>query len=67
MKSKKESAIKEIVNKMVKTKKDEKTRILARRKAQKKGKSIATDKSTASSKKPTRPSRKISKKRSSVK
>ena len=46
--------------------KDEKIRNNTRRKAQKKGKSIATDKSKTSTLKSSRPSRKITKKRSSV-
>jgi len=67
MSSKKQSVMKKIFEDMEKTKKGEKTRILARRKAQKKGKTIVANKSTKKMKKPTRPSRKITKKRSSVK
>jgi len=51
---------------LVKLQKEEKNRNSARRKAQKIGKSIATDKSNPRTKKPTRPARKITKKRSSV-
>ena len=46
--------------------KEEKTRIGARRKAQKTGKSIATDKSKPKTTKPTRPARKVTKKRASI-
>ena len=54
----KQKAIKEIFEKMQKTKKDEKTRIQARRKAQKKGKSIATQKTPKkSTRKPIREGR----------
>jgi len=49
-----------------KLQKDEKTRIAARRKAQKKDKSIATDKSKPKTSKPTRPARKVTKKRASI-
>ena len=49
-----------------KLQKEEKTRNSARRKAQKKGRSIATDKSKSRVTKPTRPARKITKKRASV-
>ncbi len=49
-----------------KLKKEEKTRNTSRRKAQKKGKSISTDKSKYSVKKSVRPARKITKKRVSV-
>jgi len=63
----KQKAIKEIYEKMKKTKKDEKTRIQARRKAQKKGKSIATQKNPKkSTRKPIREGRKVTKKRSSI-
>lgn len=52
---------------MQQTKKHEKTRIQARRKAQKKGKSIATQKSPSkSTRKPIREGRKVTKKRSSI-
>ena len=52
---------------MQQTKKHEKTRIQARRKAQKKGKSIATQKSpNKSTRKPIREGRKVTKKRSSI-
>ncbi len=67
MPSKKQKAIKEIFEKMQQTKKLEKTRIQARRKAQKKGKSIATQKSPKkSTRKPIREGRKVTKKRSSI-
>ncbi len=49
-----------------KLQKNEKIRISARRKAQKKGKSIATDKSKPKTTKPTRPARKVTKKRASI-
>lgn len=52
--------------KIEKLKKEEKTRNTSRRKAQKKGKSISTDKSKYSVKKSVRPARKITKKRVSV-
>ncbi len=51
---------------LVRLQKEEKTRNSARRKAQKTGKSIATDKSKPRTKKPTRPARKVTKKRASV-
>ena len=52
---------------MQQTKEHEKIRIQARRKAQKKGKSIATQKSpTKSTRKPIREGRKVTKKRSSI-
>jgi hypothetical protein len=67
MPSKKQKAIKEIFEKMQKTKKHEKTRIQARRKAQKKGKSIATQKNPKkSTRKPVRERGKVTKKRSSI-
>lgn len=66
MPSKKQKAIKEIFEKMQQTKKHEKIRIQARRKAQKKGKSIATQKSIKSTRKPIREGRKVTKKRSSI-
>lgn len=66
MPSKKQKAIKEIFEKMQQTKNLEKIRIKARKKAQKKGKSIATQKSPTSTKKPIRESRKVTKKRSSI-
>lgn len=66
MPSNKHKAIKEIYEKMQKTKNDEKTRIQARRKAQKKGKSLATQKRTKPKSKPIREGRKVTKKRSSV-
>lgn len=47
-------------------KKEEETRNSARRKAQKTGKSIATEKSKPNTTKPTRPARKVTKKRASV-
>ncbi len=49
-----------------KLKKEEKTRNTSRRKAQKKGKSLVTDKSKYKTKKSIRPARKITKKRVSV-
>ena len=49
-----------------KIQKNEKIRITARRKAQKIGKSIATDKSKPKTTKPTRPARKVIKKRASI-
>lgn len=52
--------------KLEKLKKEEKTRNTSRRKAQKKGKSISTDKSKYTVKKSVRPTRKVSKKRVSV-
>lgn len=67
MPSKRQNAIKEIFEKMQKTKKDEETRIQARRKAQKKGKSIAEQKSPSKPLgKPLREKRKVAKKRSSI-
>ncbi len=64
---KKQKTIKEIFEKMQQTKKHEKIRIQARRKAQKKGKSIATQKSlNKSTRKPIRKGRKVTKKRSSI-
>lgn len=51
---------------LVKLQKGEKTRNSARRKAQRTGKSIATDKSKSRTRKPTRPARKVTKKRASV-
>ena len=45
---------------------EEKTRNSARRKAQKKGKSIATDKPKLKTAKPSKPARKVTKKRASV-
>lgn len=51
---------------LVRLQKEEKTRNFTRRKAQKTGKSIATDKSKPRTKKPTRPARKVTKKRASV-
>lgn len=49
-----------------KLQKNEKIRIAARRKAQKIGKSITTDKSKPRTTKPTRPARKVTKKRASI-
>ncbi len=49
-----------------KLQKNEKIRNAARRKAQKIGKSIATDKSKPRTTKPTRPARKVTKKRVSI-
>ena len=49
-----------------KLQKNEKVRITARRKAQKVGKSIVTDKSKPKTTKPTRPARKVTKKRASI-
>ncbi|MFB5628351.1 MAG: hypothetical protein ACE5RR_00275 [Nitrosarchaeum sp.] len=49
-----------------KLQKNEKIRNTARRKAQKVGKSIATDKSKPKTTKPTRPVRKVTKKRASI-
>ncbi|MFB5605273.1 MAG: hypothetical protein ACE5R5_02680 [Nitrosarchaeum sp.] len=49
-----------------KLQKNEKIRNTARRKAQKVGKSIATDKSKPKTTKPTRPARKVTKKRASI-
>jgi hypothetical protein len=67
MASKKQVAIKEIFEEMQQTKKHEKIRIQVRRKAQKKGKSIATQKSPKkSTRKPIREGRKLIKKRSSI-
>ena len=66
MPSKKQKAIKEIYEKMQKIKKQEKTRIQVRRKAQKKGKSIATQKRAKPTKKPIREGRKVTKKHSSI-
>lgn len=60
------NAMKEMQEKMEKDKEEEKIRIKARSTSQKKGKSIATDKKKPSEKKPTRPARKVTKKRSSV-
>ena len=51
---------------LVKLQKEEKTRNSARRKAQKTGKSIVTDKSKSRARKPTRPARKVTKKRASI-
>ena len=52
--------------KIEKLKKEEKTRNASRRTAQKKGKSLTTDKPKLKSKKSIRPARKITKKRVSV-
>jgi len=52
--------------KLKKLQKEEKTRNTARRKAQMKGRSIATDKPKLSSKKPTRLARRTAKKRVAV-
>ena len=49
-----------------KLKKSEETRNTARRKAQKKGKSIATDKPKLKLTKPVKPARKVTKKRASI-
>lgn len=49
-----------------KLQKEEKTRNSVRRKAQKIGKSIATEKSNPKTVRPTRPARKVTKKRASV-
>lgn len=49
-----------------KLQKEEKTRNSARRKAQKKGKSIATDKPKLNTMKTSKPARKVTKKRASV-
>ena len=57
MPSKKQIAIKEIFERMQKTKEHEKTRVQARRKAQKKGKSIATQKASGKKPKPVRQKR----------
>lgn len=51
---------------LAKLQREEKTRNSVRRKAQKIGKSIATDKSKPRTRKPTRPARKVTKKRDSV-
>ena len=51
---------------LVKLQKEEKTRNSARRKAQKTGRSISTDKSKPRTRKPTRPARKVTKKRASI-
>ena len=63
---KKENAIREIFEKMQENKTNEKIRISSRRKAQKKGKSIATQKSPKKVNRPVRQKRKVTKKRSSV-
>ena len=66
MPSKKQNAVREIFKKMEETKTNEKIRISSRRKAQKKGKSIATQKSPKKVNKPIRQKRRVTKKRSSV-
>lgn len=66
MSLKKQKAVKEIFEKMQQTRKLEKIRIEARKKAQRKGKSIATQKSSKSTRRPTREARRVTKKRSSI-
>ena len=63
MSLKKQKAVKEIFEKMQQTRKLEKIRIEARKKAQKKGKSIATQKSYKSTRRPTREARRVTKNR----
>jgi len=55
------------LEKLKKLQKAEKTRNLSRLKAQKKGRSLVSDKPKLNSKKPMRPARKQSKKRASIK
>lgn len=52
--------------KLEKLRKEEEIRNATRRKAQKKGKSLATDKSKLKTKKPSKSARKVTKKRTSV-
>ena len=63
---KKIAAMNELYKKLLEKEENEKIRISARRKAQKKGKSIATKKSSKITKKPIRENRKVTKKRSSI-
>ena len=52
--------------KLEKLQKEQETRNAARRKAQKKGKSLATDKSKLKTSRPSKSARKVTKKRASV-